>query len=432
MKTIMIFTLLTLLFISAPGLMAQKPIPGAAQTKSILIKGGILHTGTGLVIKDALLGFKNGYITLVDSVSGNSDTKSYDTVITLDKEHIYPGFIAANTTIGLVEIEAVRATRDMRETGELNPNVRSLIAYNSDSKVIPTVRNNGILIAQVTPTDGWISGTSSVMNLDGWNWEDAVLKEDIGVHLNWMSESNFKSSDQKLAPNETYPGFVQQIRNLFLDARGYAKIKSPEVRNIRLESMKGLYTGDKKLFIHTNTAKDIVNAVTLAKDCGINNLVIVGGGESYKILDFLKENNIAVLIRKVHSLPLSSSEPIDMPFKLASILKEAGILFGFDCSGEFTEVRNLPFIAGTALGYGLRYEDVIQGLTLNQAKILSIDSKTGSLEPGKDATFFISKGDALEITGNYLMTAYIQGKKVDLRNEQTELYERYLNKYGLK
>lgn len=432
MKFIYSLLIPALLLIATQQLSAQKPLPAAQQSKSILIKGGILHTGNGKVIHNALLGFKSGYITLVDSAAGSANISGYDTVITLNNEHILPGFIAANTTIGLVEIEAVRATRDMSETGDINPNVRAVIAYNSDSKVIPTVRDNGILLAQITPTSGWLSGTSSVMNLDGWNWEDAVLKEDIGIHLNWMSENSFSNRDQKLTPAEQYGSFIQQIRTLFLDAKAYSAAVNPAVKNLRLESLRGLFTGGKKLFIHANFAKDIVNAVTLANEYGINSIVVVGGGESYKITDFLKQNNVSVLIRKIHSLPLSSSEPIDMPFRLPYILKKAGILFGFDCGSEFTEVRNLPFIAGTAAGYGLSYEEVITALTLNTAKILSIDASVGSLEPGKLATFFISVGHPLEITGNLVIKAFITGKELDLRNEQKELYNRYLNKYGIR
>lgn len=427
-KTSIIFALLLMAVFS---LNAQKPVPAVPQSEPILIKGGTAHLGDGRVIQNALIGFSGGVISLVDSLSGSADISPYKKVIDAAGKHIYPGFIAPNTLLGLTEIEAVRATRDFTETGPFNPNVRSLIAYNTDSKILPTIRNNGVLIAESTPTGGWISGSSSLMQLDGWNWEDAVLQPDAAIQLRWMSETDFRAQDMKLQTGEGYNNYLSQVRGFFQDAAAYAKTKNPAVQNIRFEAMKGLYSGEQILLIHVNNAKDIITSVELAKQAGIKRIGIVGGAESYKVTSFLKENTIPVLIRKIHSLPYSSSEDIDMPYKLPYILKQNGILFGFESGGEGSEVRNLPFISGTAAGYGLTFEDVVQGLTLNTAKIFGIDNRVGSLTKGKDATLFVSEGNALEITGNKLTYAFIQGKELDLRNEQTELYDRYMKKYGL-
>lgn len=418
------------LFLTA-AVYAQKPVPAAPQSEPILINGGTAHLGDGRVIQNARIGFTNGVITLVDSLSGSADISSYTKVIDAAGKQIYPGFIAPNTLLGLIEIESVRATRDFTETGLFNPNVRSLIAYNTDSKIIPTVRNNGVLIAESTPTGGWISGTSSLMHLDGWNWGDAVLKADAAIQLRWMSETDFRPQEQKLQTGDGYNAYLSQVRTFFQDAAAYAKTVKPLVTNVRFESMKGLFNGEQLLLIHVNNAKDIITSVELAKQAGVKRIGVAGGAQSYMVTSFLKENNIPVLIRKIHSLPYSSSEDIDMPFKLPYILKQNGILFGFESGGEGSEVRNLPFISATASGYGLNFEDVVQGLTLNTAKIFGIDNRVGSLTQGKDATLFISEGNALEITGNKLTHAFIQGRTLDLRTEQTELYERYMKKYGL-
>ncbi|GMU87050.1 MAG: amidohydrolase [Ignavibacteriales bacterium] len=425
------YIIIAFLITAVFSLHAQKPVPAAPQSEPILIKGGTAHLGDGRVIANALIGFTGGVITLVDSINGNADISGFKKVIDASGKHIYPGFIATNTLLGLIEIESVRATRDFTETGLFNPNVRSLIAYNTDSKIIPTVRNNGVLIAESTPTGGWISGSSCMMQLDGWNWEDAVLQPDAAIQLRWMSETDFRAQDMKLQTGENYNNYLSQVRSFFQDAAAYAQAKNPAVHNIRFEAIKGLYSGGQILLIHVNSAKDIITSVELAKQTGIKRIGIVGGAESYKVTAFLKGNDIPVLIRKLHSLPYSSSEDIDMPFKLPYILKQSDILFGFESGGEGSEVRNLPFISGTAAGYGLTFEDVVQGLTLNTAKIFGIDRHVGSLTTGKHATLFISEGNALEITGNKITHAFIQGKELDLRNEQTELYERYMKKYGL-
>lgn len=166
---------------------AQIPTPALPQSQPIVLRGGTAHIGNGQVIENSIIRFENGKITFVGT-SGEFIPDDNTKIIDAAGKHIYPGLIAANTTIGLSEIEAVRATLDFNETGELNPNVRSIIAYNTDSKIIPTIRSNGVLLAQITPRGGRISGTSSIVELDAWNWEDAAYKTDIGIHLNWPSK----------------------------------------------------------------------------------------------------------------------------------------------------------------------------------------------------------------------------------------------------
>src|ERR1700712_1748780 len=158
--------------------------PAKPQSKPIVITGGTIHVGNGQVINNGYIAFDHGKITAIGE--GSAPNAAGAEVIDATGKQIYPGFICPITTLGLVEIEeGARGTVDNEETGDLNPNVRSLIAYKTDSKVIPTVRSNGILLAQPTPEGGTITGQSSVMMLDGWNWEDAAYKKDIGIHLTW-------------------------------------------------------------------------------------------------------------------------------------------------------------------------------------------------------------------------------------------------------
>ena len=167
--------------------MAQNPMPAPVQKKSILLMNGTAHLGNGQVIQNSAIGIKDGKLTLVaDATVIRLQAGAFDTTINIAGKQVYPGFIAPNSTLGLNEIEAVRSTRDFSETGNYNPHVRSIISYNSYSKIPPTVRTNGVLVAQITPRNGIISGTSSVIELDGWNWEDMTMKADDGIHLNWL------------------------------------------------------------------------------------------------------------------------------------------------------------------------------------------------------------------------------------------------------
>lgn len=411
---------------------AQQPIPSKQQSYPIALKGGIAHLGNGQLINNSLIVFESGKITSVEDFSENKKTLENYKVIDVSGKHIYPGFIAPITTLGLNEIEAVRATNDYREVGALNPNVRSIIAYNTDSKVTPTVRANGILLAQIVPEGGTISGQSSVVELDGWNWEDALYKEDIGIHLNWPRMIIYRGTDesQLAAQKENMLKEVAKIDALFKEAKAYSEEENHIETNLRLEAMKGLFNGSKKLFVYVNFVKEIIAAVNFCKKFSVK-MVLVGGRDAWMITDLLKENNIPIIISKPHSLPSREDEDIRLPYKLPYILQEAGVLYCIS-GGVFWDQRNLAFNAGTAAAYGLSKEQVLMAITYNTAKILGIDSKVGTIEEGKDATLFVSSGEALDMLTNNVELAFIKGKELDLNNIQKELYSRYKNKYSLE
>lgn len=411
---------------------SQTPAP--PQTKNILLMNGVAHIGNGEIIENSAIGFEKGKLILVANAKIiKIDRTKYDTIIHLDGKHIYPGFIAVNSTLGLTEIDAIRATRDFNDVGEINPHVRSVVAYNAESKIIATVRSNGVLLAQVTPRGGLISGTSSVMELDGWNWEDAVYKMDDGIHLNWPEAPKKVVMEEEAALKKTERQKEQLLvlKKFFADAKAYSKVNDPAEKNLRYEAMRGIFSGSKILFIHADFVKDIILAVNFTKDYEIKKMVIVGGYDSWRVAGLLKENNIPVMLRRVHELPMREDEEVDLPFKIPFLLQQAGVLFCLDNSGdmEAMNTRNLPFYAGTAAAYGLTKEQALAAITSSTAKILGIESTIGTLEEGKDATLIISTGDALEIMTNNIEYAFIRGKMIDLDDHQKALYRKYKGKY---
>ena len=411
-------------------------VPAKLQSKPVIITGGTIHVGNGRVINNGYLTFEKGKITAIgEGIPDN--TAGADRIDAIGKQ-IYPGFICPITTLGLVEIEeGAKGTVDDEETGEFNQNVRSIIAYNAESRVIPTVRSNGILLAQPTPNGGIIPGQSSVMQLDAWNWEDAAYKKDIGLHLTWpvaRVESRRRPVPIAGVPQETAvekaQKAIEEIEKLFAEAKAYAEILKPEAINLRFEGMKGLFNGSKKLFVNADGAKEIIQAVSFSKKMGVS-AVIVGGSESYLVTQLLKNNNIPVIIRETQRLPDKDEDDVYLPYKLPKILQDAGVLYGLTGIG-FWRQRNLPFEAGQAVGYGLTKEQALSMITQNNAKILGIDKTTGTLEVGKDANLFISKGDALDMITIDIETAFIQGRNINLDNLHKQLYKKFSNKYGLK
>ena len=422
--------LLLTLLVSFSGLAQQTPAP--KQSNAYSIEGATLHMGNGNVIKNALIMFDNGKITFVGSAMMKIARQGE--IIDAKGKHVYPGFIAPNSTLGLVEVDAVRASDDEDEIGAMNPHVRSIIAYNTESKVVESMRPNGILMAQITPRGGRISGTSSIVQLDAWNWEDAIIKEDDGIHLNWPSAYSrgrwWLGEPRILKENKNYSKEVEELVQFFSQNNAYqTSDKNP--KNLPFEALNGLTDGSKTLYVHVDKEKGITDAIIFAKAQNIKNMVIVGGYEANKVLDLLKENNIPVLLQRVHSLPNNTDDDYDLPFKLATELVNAGVLVGLENAGDMERMntRNLPFLAGTTVAYGLTKEQALSLITFNTAKILGVDDTVGSLEVGKDATLFISEGDALDMRTNKLTKAFIQGRDISLETHQTELAKRYSEKY---
>ena len=408
--------------------------PGDQQSKSIAIIGATAHIGNGKVIENSIVIFDSGIIQNVSLYSGSEDISKMD-VIKASGQHIYPGFIVPNSTLGLIEIDAVRASDDNEEIGKWNPHIKSLIAYNAESKVVESMRPNGVLLAQITPRGGSISGTSSVVQLDAWNWEDAVVKKNGGVHLNWpraLSRSRWwlgENSGMKINPK--YGSQTAEIENYFNQSKANSKSNNAK-QNLPLSAMKGLFDNSKTLFIHVNDEKGIIDAVEFSKNQNISKTVIVGGYETYKLATYLKENNVSVLLQRVHSRPSNDDHDYDLPFKMAKILFDEGVTVALETSGDMERMnsRNLPFYAGTTVAHGLTKEQALQLICLNTAKILGIDAKYGSLEVGKSATLFVSDGDALDMRTNQLTSAFIDGRNISLESHQTKLWKRYSKKYN--
>jgi hypothetical protein len=415
--------------------------PAKPQAQKTIVMGGTIHVGDGKVIEHGYLMFDKGKIIGVGDATLVKFALTDAKVITLNGKHIYPGFIAPITNLGLAEIEAVKATIDDDELGENNAHVRALIAYNTDSKVQATLRSNGILMAQVTPKGGTISGSSSVVQLDAWNWEDAALKKDDAMHIVWpvtpRNRGGFGGGGRfgggattaGVDPNERTNAAIAELNQFFTEAKSYMDT-SPSVNNTRLGAMKGLFNGSQKLFITADSQKDIVASVNFAKKYGITP-VIVGGDEAYLLTDFLKNNNVAVVVKQPHALPNNADDDVNMPYKNVSVLANAGVTVVISIDG-FWQQRNLPFMAGTASAWGMGKEEALKTITLNAAKAMGIDQTTGSLEVGKDATFFISAGDALDMRTNKVEEAFIQGRAINLDNLHKQLDKKFSDKYGIK
>jgi imidazolonepropionase-like amidohydrolase len=407
--------------------------PAKPYTGRLIITGGTIHVGNGQVIENGTIEISDGKIIKIGNdvqPGGNAN------VIDARGKQVYPGLILSVTDLGLKEIgSGVRGSNDFEELGDLNPNIRSIVAYNTDSKIINTLKSTG-----TTPEGGSISGSSTIVQLDAWNWEDAAYKMDNAIHLTLPSflprprrfGGGGAARGAQPAPDPIKEALekVEELKSFFREAQAYLAEPSHKETNTKFEAVKGLYTKQQKLFVHGDQIKQMLIAIEFAKEFNFD-VTIVGGSESWLIADLLKQNNISVILQQLHALPTTEDDDVDQPFKTPAVLQKAGVLFALNDNHEEARYRNLMFNAGTAVAYGLTKEQALQAITLNAAKICGIDARTGSLEAGKDANIVISGGDILDMRTSLIEHCFIQGREVSLENKQTQLYHRYMTKYGL-
>lgn len=418
-------------------LFAQVPEPVNDQTKPVLIYNAFIHIGDGNTIQNGFVSFDNGKITDVSSEDLDLESGTYNNFLKINANgsHLYPGLILPNSKVGLEDISAVRATVDHTEVGELNSNIRSLIAFNTDSEVISTFRYNGILLSQVVPDGSFVTGNSSIMMMEGWNWEDAAYKIDDGMHVKWPRKTyppSRWSGQTSFRDNPNYKSSVDMINKFLIDSRSYFNLNGDENKevNLKLEAMVDVFNGKKKIYLHVGSREQIIESVQMFQKHGINDLVLVGANDALYAIDFILENDLPVLLNNLHRVPSRNHEDVDLPYKLPYLLQKEGVLVGLTASGSLHSQRNLPFLAGTAAGYGLGKEEALKLITSNNAKILGIDNITGTIMVGKDANIIISKGDILDMKSSVIEYAFITGRKVNLDGKQQILYDRFKRKYS--
>ncbi|MBL0882692.1 MAG: amidohydrolase family protein [Chitinophagaceae bacterium] len=414
--------------------------PAPKQNKKTAITNAVIHVGNGTVIENGTLVFDNGKITYSGAAAG---APTAETTVDAKGKHVYPGLILPASTLGLQEISGVRGSTDINELGELNPSIHSIVAYKAESIVTNTLRANGILFAHVAPGGQLIAGQSSVVQLDAWNYEDAAYKIDNGMHFYMPSllarpgGGRFAALLALLGPQQPSDPVkaaldrIEGVKAFFREAKAYHQKDAGKEINLKFEATKALFEKKQKLYIHCSQVKQMLIAIDFVKEFGFD-VVLIGASDSWQIADLLKQYNIAVILTQEHNLPTLDDDDVDQPYKAATALQKAGVLFCLNDDDPQNRGRNLPFNAGTAAAYGLGKEEALKAITLNAAKILGIDDKTGTLQVGKDANIVISAGDILDMKSSIITNAYIQGRGVNLSSKHTQLYERYKHKYGIK
>ena len=413
---------------------ATDEVPGAKQKQPVAIVGATVHPVASAPIENATIVFADGKIT---ALGAGVVIPQGAEVIQLAGQHVYPAMFETYSQLGLTEIGAVPATIDTSETGDVNPNVAALVAVNPDSELIPVTRSNGVLLAVSAPSGGLVSGTSAVLQLDGWTFEDLSLKDKAAMQVNWPSlrRSRFRrgtdQDESKLI--KRYEEQINGLKEIFDETRAYQagqQVRGAEQPlDLRLEAMIPVVNGELPMMVAADSLNQIQSAVAFAAEQNAK-LIIIGGYDAPLCAELLKKHNVPVIVSAVQRRPLRRNDAFDAPYTLPARLAAAGVPFCISSSGRAStwNTRILPIQAAMAAGYGLDREEAVKAITLYPAQIMGVDDQVGSLEVGKHATLFVCDGDPLEIE-TQVNHAWVQGKKVDLSDKHKRLYQKYQKKY---
>lgn len=422
--------------ITAPAAAQDLGLKAPPQTRAVAIVGATIHPITGPAIDNGVVLFSDGKLIRVGPGPAPAPADEVE-LIRADGKHLYPGLIGAVTELGLTEIGAVRAMRDTAETGNITPEIRPATAVNPDSTLLPVARSAGILTAGITPQGGLIPGKLSIIRLDGWTNQDLTVEPDAGLLISWPAMRTYTAAWMSRPEEEQWRDIRRQLAALdetFSIAAAYAAARAADPAaplDIRWEAMRNVFpaspTQQKPLFIHAQDYDQIRAAVSWARDRNLR-AVLIGGREAPLCAPLLKETGTAVIVLGTHAFPRRADGDYDEAFTLPARLEAAGITWCMASGQEAPHERNLPHQAATAVAYGLDHDAAVRSITLSPAKILGIADRLGSLDPGKSATLIITDGDVLDITTRVEM-AWIDGRRIDLSNKQTNLADKYREKY---
>ena len=409
----------------------SRQVPAPPQSEPVVLMATTIHPVTGPVIDNGYVIFDKGVITAIGS--GQAPSVPGAVKHNASGMHVYPGLIAAQSNLGLVEVEAVDVTLDYSELGRVKPEVRAAVAVNPDSDLIPVARAAGVLTALSLPSGGLVSGRCSLLRLDGWTWENLAVEPELGLVINWPRTEPFVSRFNPVPEDEQRKQIkedLEAIDKLFDDAQAYINARDADSKvetDLRFEAMRPALKGEKPVFIRANMAGQIESAVAWVNRRGLK-IIIVGGAQADQMTDLLKQHNVPDIISGTHRVPLRRQDAYDQPYSLPARLHEAGVTFCIATDGGASNLRNLAHQAATAAAYGLPQDEALKAITLYPARILGVERTFGSIEVGKSATLILTTGDPLDIR-NDVLVAFIDGRKIDLGSRHKSLYEKYREKY---
>jgi imidazolonepropionase-like amidohydrolase len=427
--------LLAALLVSSLAFMLASAAFMPARAEVLALTGGTVHPVSGPEIPNGTVLVDGAKIT---AVGAGVSVPAGATVLNCTGKHVYPGFVHANTVLGLAEISTIEGSDDTRETGNLNPNQRAEVMYNPDSDFLPVTRLNGVTTVLSIPGGGAVRGTSALMHLDGWTHEDITVRAPVALHVQWPNMTPVHAffelrsdEDQAKARDEQ----IKAIGDAFDDARAYWTARDAESGkgvprhddDVRWDAMRKALRGEIPVAFHCDALNQIRAVLRFCDQQKLTNVILLGGYDSWRVADELKRRNVAVIVGGVLAVPNRGYESYDDAFTVPAKLSKAGVRYCIaDEGGSFAaaNARNVPYHAAMAEAFGLDPDEALKAVTLYPAQILGAGDKIGSIEVGKLADLQVTDGDPL-LVATHCEQVVVNGKVVPMESRQTRLFKKY-------
>ncbi len=418
---------LILLFVFGFSLALQAQMPKGTYGTFALTNATIETITRGTIV--------NGTVVMVDgkitAVGVNVPVPADARVIDCRGLHIYPGMIDGSTHLGLSEVGSDPRTRDFNEVGDVIPQMKALVAVNPNSALIPVTRVSGVTTVLATPEGGVFPGTAALINLYGYT-PDQMFQGFEGAVMNFPSSSRRGFFDRRTddeIKKETEKN-MKQLNEVWDKAVQYHKLDSALKGKVEyfpeLQALLPVVRGQQTLLVEANAAKDISAALKWIKERRIRKVVLTGVAEGWRVAKEIAAAAIPVVTGPVIALPTREYDRYDQAYANAGQMKKAGVKVAL-ATGQTENVRNLPFMAGFAVAYGMDKQDALRAITIDAAEIFGVADRLGSIEVGKSATLFVCDGDPFETKTN-VKHVFISGWQVPMVSRQTQLYEEFLQR----
>lgn len=363
--------------------------PSIAQ--QIAVKGETVHTSAGDPITNGVVLISDG---LIERVGPESSVRIPSGYQVHEAAVVTPGFIDAHSVVGLAGIYNVDSDQDQLElSSALQPELRAFDAYNAREELVAVLRDRGITTVHTGHGPGAvISGQTMIVKTAGSTVGEALVDSSTTLAMTIGSgiRSNYDSPG-------TRSKAVSLLRQQLISAQEYMDGDEDQSRDLGKEALVQLLNGEIYALITAHKSYDIMTALRLQEEFGFK-LLLDGAAEAYMVINEIKEADVPVVIHP--TMMRLGGDGEHASFETAGMLTDAGItvLFQSGYEGYVPKTRVVHFEAAIAVANGMDYNQAMNALTIDAARVLGIDSQTGSLERGKQADVVLFNGDPFEYT----------------------------------
>lgn len=397
-----------------------------AQAQTVAVVGGTVYPVIGPRIDRGTVLMRNGRIVAVGAdVAIPADAQRIDATGRV----VTPGFINAGTQLGVVEVGAVRDTRDANARGQNNVAASFLVweGFNPASAHIAPARQEGVTTVAVIPGGGLISGQAALVDTDTGSAASVLRRASVAM----VAQVGSAQGAGVGARGE----LIGRLREILTDARAYRANRAAFERNATrpyaagradLDALQPVLAGTLPMLIAADRASDIEAALRLKREFGLR-MMIAGGAEAWQLARRLAAEGVAVLTGAENNIP-GGFASLGQRQENAAILARAGVLVVLVGNGagdpELFNVRNLRFEAGNAVAYGMDFGAALRAVTLTPAELFGVDDRVGALAAGRDANVVVWSGDPFEFATR-AEHVFVRGREITTPSRQDELTRRY-------